>query len=177
MTPYSCMTREELEREYGSVLASYEACKAQGLNLNMARGKPAKKQLDLVSGLLTVLQTPEDCFDDGVDARNYGELAGIPSARRYWADVLGCKADQVFVGGAASLNMMFDVVSRAYTHGLLHSPKPWCREEKVKFLCPAPGYDRHFQIGEFFGAELIPVPMTPEGPSSIPTRPSAALPT
>ena len=75
------MTREELEREYGSVLASYEACKAQGLNLNMARGKPAKKQLDLVSGLLTVLQTPEDCFDDGVDARNYGELAGIPSAR------------------------------------------------------------------------------------------------
>ena len=102
MTPYSCMTREELEREYGSVLASYEACKAQGLNLNMARGKPAKKQLDLVSGLLTVLQTPEDCFDDGVDARNYGELAGIPSARRYWADVLGCKADQVFVGGAAS---------------------------------------------------------------------------
>jgi len=164
MTPYSCMTREELEREYGSVLASYEACKAQGLNLNMARGKPATEQLDMVSGLLTVLQTPEDCYDDGVDARNYGELAGIPSARRYWADVLGCKADQVFVGGAASLNMMFDVVSRAYTHGLLHSPKPWCREEKVKFLCPAPGYDRHFQIGEFFGAELIPVPMTPEGP-------------
>lgn len=164
MTPYSCMTREELEREYGSVLASYEACKAQGLKLNMARGKPATEQLDMVSGLLTVLQTPEDCYDDGVDARNYGELAGIPSARRYWADVLGCKADQVFVGGAASLNMMFDVVSRAYTHGLLHSPKPWCREEKVKFLCPAPGYDRHFQIGEFFGAELIPVPMTPEGP-------------
>ena len=164
MTPYSCMSREELEREYGSVLASYEACKAQGLKLNMARGKPATEQLDMVSGLLTVLQTPEDCFDDGVDARNYGELAGIPSARRYWADVLGCKADQVFVGGAASLNMMFDVVSRAYTHGLLHSPKPWCREEKVKFLCPAPGYDRHFQIGEFFGAELIPIPMTPEGP-------------
>ena len=95
MTPYSCMSREELEREYDSVLASYEACKAQGLNLNMARGKPATEQLDMVSGLLTVLQTPEDCYDDGVDARNYGELAGIPSARRYWADVLGCKADQV----------------------------------------------------------------------------------
>ena len=91
MTPYSCMTREELEREYGSVLASYEACKAQGLKLNMARGKPATEQLDMVSGLLTVLQTPEDCYDDGVDARNYGELAGIPSARAYWADVLGCK--------------------------------------------------------------------------------------
>ena len=164
MTPYSCMTREELEREYGSVLASYEACKAQGLNLNMARGKPAKKQLDLVSGLLTVLQTPEDCFDDGVDARNYGELAGIPSARRYWADVLGCKADQVFVGGAASLNMMFDVVSRAYTHGLLHSEKPWAKLDTVKWICPVPGYDRHFKVTGGFGVEMINVPMTDQGP-------------
>ena len=164
MTPYSCMTREALEAEYRSVLAQYEQVKAQGLKLNMARGKPAKKQLDLVSGLLTMLQTPEDCFDGTIDARNYGELSGLPCARAYWADVLGCKPSEVFVGGAASLNMMFDVVSRAYTHGLLHSPRPWCREETVKFLCPVPGYDRHFQIGEFFGAELIPVPMTPEGP-------------
>ena len=164
MTPYSCMSREELEREYGSVLASYDACKAQGLNLNMARGKPATEQLDMVSGLLTVLQTPGDCYDDGVDARNYGELAGIPSARRYWADVLGCKADQVFVGGAASLNMMFDVVSRAYTHGLLHSEKPWCKLDKVKWICPAPGYDRHFKVTQSFGVEMITVPMTAAGP-------------
>lgn len=164
MTPYSCMTPEALEQEYQSVLSDYEACKAQGLNLNMARGKPAKKQLDLVSGILTTLQTPEDCFDNGIDARNYGELAGLPCARAYWADVLGCQPSQVFVGGAASLNMMFDIVSRAFTHGLLHSPRPWCKEEKVKFLCPSPGYDRHFQIGEFFGAELIYVPMTPTGP-------------
>ncbi|MDY4581291.1 MAG: aminotransferase class I/II-fold pyridoxal phosphate-dependent enzyme [Candidatus Faecousia sp.] len=164
VTPYSCMTPEALEQEYQRVLASYEACKAQGLNLNMARGKPAKKQLDLVSGILTTLQTPEDCFDNGIDARNYGELAGLPCARAYWADVLGCQPSQVFVGGAASLNMMFDIVSRAFTHGLLHSPRPWCKEEKVKFLCPSPGYDRHFQIGEFFGAELIYVPMTPTGP-------------
>ena len=150
MHPYSCMTREELEQEYRNVLASYDKLKAQGLSLNMARGKPAKKQLDLVSDILTVLQNPEDCFDGDIDSRNYGELAGLPSARAYWAEILGCKSSEIFVGGAASLNMMCDIVSRAYTHGLLHSERPWCKEEKIKFLCPAPGYDRHFQIGEFY---------------------------
>ena len=164
MTPYSCMSKEELEQEYQRVLADFERCKAQGLNLNMARGKPAKAQLDLVSGILSEVQSAEDCFDDGIDTRNYGELAGLPSARAYWADVLDCRPEQIFVGGVASLNLMFDLVSRAFSHGLLDSPRPWCQEEKVKFLCPAPGYDRHFRIGEFFGAELIPVPMTPEGP-------------
>ena len=165
VTPYSCMSTAELAREYATVLDEYDLLKAQGLQLNMARGKPAKKQLDAVSGILTMLQTPEDCIDeDGIDSRNYGELAGLPCARRYWADILDCKPEQVFVGGAASLNMMFDVVSRAYTHGLLDSPRPWCKEEKIRFLCPCPGYDRHFQIGEFFGAELVPVPMTPTGP-------------
>ncbi len=164
MTPCSCMTPAQLELEYQKVLADYEACKAKGLNLNMARGKPARKQLDLVSDILTTLQTPEDCFDGDIDSRNYGELAGLPGARAYWADILDCKPSEVFVGGAASLNMMCDIVSRAYTHGLLDSPRPWCKEEKVKFLCPAPGYDRHFQIGEFYGAELIYIPMTPTGP-------------
>ena len=164
MPPYSCMTKEELEKEYHSVQASYEHMKAQGLNLNMARGKPAKLQLDLVSDILNVLQTPEDCFDGDIDSRNYGELAGLPSARAYWAEILGCKSSEIFVGGAASLNMMCDIVSRAFTHGLLHSERPWCKEEKVKFLCPAPGYDRHFQIGEFYGAELIYIPMTSTGP-------------
>ena len=158
------MTTEQLEAEYARVKAAYDTCKAKGLNLNMARGKPSKAQLDLVSDILTSLTTVEDCFDGDIDSRNYGELAGLPSARAYWADVLGCKAEQIFVGGAASLNMMCDIVSRAYTHGLLGSPRPWCREEKVKFLCPAPGYDRHFQIGEFYGAELIYIPMTPTGP-------------
>ena len=158
------MTAEQLEAEYARVKAFYDACKAKGLNLNMARGKPSKAQLDLVSDILTSLTTVEDCFDGDIDSRNYGELAGLPSARAYWADVLGCKAEQIFVGGAASLNMMCDIVSRAYTHGLLGSPRPWCKEEKVKFLCPAPGYDRHFQIGEFYGAELIYIPMTPTGP-------------
>ena len=164
VTTYSCMTKTELENEYQQVLAKYTACKAKGLNLNMARGKPAKKQLDLVSDILTVMQTPEDCFDGDIDSRNYGELAGLPSARAYWADVLDCKPSHIFVGGAASLNMMCDIVSRAFTHGLLDSPRPWCREEKVKFLCPAPGYDRHFQIGEFYGAELITIPMLSTGP-------------
>ncbi len=164
MIPYSCMTKEELQTEYAQVTNAYAACKSQGLKLNMARGKPAKAQLDLVSDILNVLQAPEDCFDGDIDSRNYGELAGLPSARAYWADVLGCQAEEIFVGGAASLNMMCDIVSRAYTHGLLHSERPWCKEEKIKFLCPAPGYDRHFQIGQFYGAELIPIPMLPTGP-------------
>ncbi len=164
MTAYSCMNKTELECEYQVQLRKYANCKARGLNLNMARGKPAKAQLDLVSDILTVMSTVEDCFDGAIDSRNYGELAGLPSARAYWADVLGCKASEIFVGGAASLNMMCDIVSRAFTHGLLHSERPWCKEEKVKFLCPAPGYDRHFQIGEFYGAELIYIPMLPTGP-------------
>ncbi len=164
MNPYSCRTSQELELEYAKEQKAFEACCQQKLNLNMARGKPSKAQLDAVSDILTVLQTGEDCIDEGLDARNYGELAGLPCARRYWSEILGCRQEQIFVGGAASLNMMFDVISRAYTHGLLHSLKPWCREEKVKFLCPSPGYDRHFSITEFFGAELITVPMTPEGP-------------
>ena len=164
VTPYSCMTRSELEREYQSVQSAYKQCQEKKWNLNMSRGKPSKAQLDMVSGILTQIQKPEDCFDGKVDARNYGELAGLPCARAYWADMLDCKPSQIFVGGVASLNLMFDVVSRAYTHGLLDSPRPWCREEKVKFLCPSPGYDRHFFIGEFFGAEMIPIPMTPTGP-------------
>ena len=164
MTPYSCMSPEELKVQHTAVLAQYRNCQDQNLNLNMARGKPAKAQLDLVSDILTVLQTAEDCYDGSIDARNYGELSGLPCCQAYWADVLGCKRENVFVGGAASLNMMFDVISRAYTHGLLHSPRPWCKEEKIKFLCPSPGYDRHFTIGEFFNAELIYVPMTPTGP-------------
>lgn len=164
LKPYSCRTLPKLEEEYRKVLKQFSDCKSKNLNLNMARGKPSAEQLDLVSDILTVLSKPEDCYDDGLDARNYGELAGLPCARRYWADVLDCREEQIFVGGAASLNMMFDVISRAYTHGLLHSDKPWCREEKVKFLCPSPGYDRHFAIAQFFGAELIVVPMTATGP-------------
>ncbi len=164
MSNYTSMSRRELELEYSALLAAYEAMKRKDLKLNMARGKPSYEQLNLVNDILSVLITPEDCMVDGVDARNYGELSGLPCAKEYWADILGCKPEETFVGGASSLTLMYDVISKAYTHGLYTSPRPWCREEKVKFLCPAPGYDRHFRITQSFGAELIPVPMTPNGP-------------
>ena len=164
MQKYADMTAAQLEQEFLSVKQHYEDCKAKNLKLNMARGKPSKMQLDAVSDILDLMNTPEECVVDGVDARNYGELTGLPCAKAYWADVLDCKPSQVFIGGTSSLNFMFDVISRAYSHGLLHSQRPWSKEAVVKFLCPSPGYDRHFKITEFFGAELITVPMTAEGP-------------
>ncbi len=164
MNDYRKLSVGELRQEYEAVRARFEECKSQGLKLNMARGKPSALQLDAVSDILEVITGAGDCMDGTVDTRNYGELCGIPSARRYWADILDCKPEQTFIGGSASLNLMFDVIARAYSHGLLHSERPWCKEETVKFLCPSPGYDRHFRITEFFGAELITVPMTAEGP-------------
>ncbi len=107
--------------------------------LNMARGKPSKQQLDLVSGILTALTSAEECVDSGVDARNYGELKGLESARKLFADILGCKTSQVFAGGNSSLQLMYDTVSKAYTHGLLHSERPWCKEEIVKVALPRAG--------------------------------------
>ena len=158
------MDTHTLRNMRASLLGEYEEAKAKNLKLNISRGKPSAAQLNLISDILTVLKDPEDCFDGNIDARNYGDLSGLPCAKAYWADILGCKAEQVFVGGSSSLTLMYDLISKAYTHGLLRSPRPWCQEEKVKFLCPAPGYDRHFRITESFGAELITVPMTPSGP-------------
>ncbi len=154
------MTTSQMELAYTEALAAFEGWKAKNLKLNMARGKPSKAQLDIVSDILTTLTDPAECIVDGIDARNYGELSGLPCARAYWADVLGCKAEEVFVGGSASLTLMYDLIAKAYSHGLKNSPRPWCKEEKVKFLCPAPGYDRHFPIPDSFGAELITIPMT-----------------
>ena len=161
---YSEATLNQLQAEFASVKEHFEACKSQNLKLNMARGKPSKAQLDLAAGVLKAVAESEDCIADGVDTRNYGELTGLTCAKEYWADVLGCQASQVFVGGTSSLNFMFDVISRAFSHGLLHSERPWCKEEVVKFLCPSPGYDRHFTVTQFFGADLITVPMTADGP-------------
>ncbi|MGN9097775.1 aminotransferase class I/II-fold pyridoxal phosphate-dependent enzyme [Flintibacter porci] len=144
--------------------AEYQDWMNQGLKLNMARGKPGRQQLDLVSGLLTALTDPAECFDDGIDARNYGEIAGLSSARSLFAELLGCLPEQVFVGGNSSLTLMYDTIAKAMTHGLLHSERPWSQQKGLKWLCPAPGYDRHFKITESFGFELITVPMTPEGP-------------
>ena len=161
---YITMTKDELKKEYALQTERFDACKAQNLKLNMARGKPGADQLDLISDMLGCFVDPKECFTDGIDARNYGELAGLPVARAYWADVLGCKPAQTFLGGSSSLTLMHDVIAKAFSHGLLHSEQPWCKEEVVKFLCPSPGYDRHFRITEFFGAELITVPMTATGP-------------
>ena len=164
MTAYAQMTEQERKEEYARLQREFDALKAQGLSLNMARGKPGKAQLDLVSDIFDLMQKPEDYVSDGIDVRNYGELTGLPAAKRLFADILGCRPEQVFVGGNASLQLMYDTVSKAYTHGLLHSEKPWCKEETLKWLCPAPGYDRHFKVTESFGFELITIPMTDEGP-------------
>ena len=161
---YKNLTTQELKQELARAQAAFEALKAQSLKLNMARGKPGKEQLDLVSDLLTVLSSPEQCLCDGMDVRNYGELSGLPSAKRLFADILGCKPEECFIGGSASLTLMYDAVSKAYTHGMLHSDTPWCKLDSVKWLCPAPGYDRHFKITQSFGFEMITVPMTPMGP-------------
>ncbi len=164
MTAYRDMSIGKLREAYAAACNDFDSWKACGLKLNMARGKPSKLQLDLVSDILTVLADADDCVVDGVDARNYGDLQGLRCAREYWADVLGCQWEETFVGGASSLTLMYDVISKAYTHGLRTSKRPWCKEETVKFLCPSPGYDRHFRITQSFGAELITVAMTETGP-------------
>ena len=161
---YQDLTPAQAHEEYAAVKAQFDALQAKHLKLNMARGKPGKEQLDLVSDILSILKTPEDCISDGVDARNYGELAGLKEAREFWADVLGCRPEECFIGGNASLTLMYDLVSKGYTHGLARSEKPWCRLDTVKWLCPAPGYDRHFKVTESFGFELVTIPMTDEGP-------------
>ena len=164
MKKYTDMTVQERKAEYASVLAAYEKQKDMGLQLNMARGKPSRQQLDMVTEMSGILVKPEDFISDGIDSRNYGNVDGLPAAKALFADILGCKPEQCFVGGNASLQLMYDAIAKAYTNGLLHSEKPWCKLDTVKWLCPAPGYDRHFKVTESFGFELITVPMTESGP-------------
>ncbi|BAK98244.1 hypothetical protein OBV_10460 [Oscillibacter valericigenes Sjm18-20] len=165
MTAYAEMSRQELLKEQELICQRFEKLRDQKLNLNMARGKPGKAQLDMVSeGLFNIFKTPRDYISDGIDCRNYGEMAGLPAARRLFAELLGCRMEQVFAAGNSSLQLMYDTISKAYTNGLLHSERPWCKEEHVKWLCPVPGYDRHFKITESFGFELVTVPMTENGP-------------
>ena len=161
---YKEMTKPERQAEYAAVKAEFEGAKALHLELNMARGKPSRQQLDMVTPMLQVLTQPEQFVSDGVETRNYGEVAGIPAARKLFADILGCKPEQVFVGGNASLQLMYDAISKAFTHGLLHSEKPWAKLDTVKWICPVPGYDRHFKVTGSFGVEMINVPMTEQGP-------------
>ena len=164
MVPYAKLTKPELENELNSLAAHFADCKTKNLKLNMSRGKPSKMQLDVVKDMLAMTLTPEECQVDGIDVRNYGEISGLPCAKKYWADVLDCKPEQTFIGGSSSLTFMYSIISLAFSHGLLHSERPWAKENVVKFLCPSPGYDRHFTVTQFFGAELITVPMTDFGP-------------
>ena len=165
MVPYQKMNQAELQQEKTQLEAAYRQFQARGLKLDMSRGKPSPDQLDLSMGMLDIL-TGSDVLqcEDGVDARNYGLLDGIPEAKRLYAEILGVEPDEVIIGGNSSLNMMYDTIARAMQFGFADSPRPWNREEKIRCLCPVPGYDRHFAISELFGIEMISVPMSPEGP-------------
>ena len=164
MVPYSSMTKEELAAQKEQLEKKYKEYKDQGLKLDITRGKPSALQLDLSEKMLTVVSKNEECIsDDGTDCRNYGLQNGLPQMRELMGRIAGASAEQTIVCGNASLNIMFDTISRAYTHGILGST-PWGKLDKVKFLCPVPGYDRHFAVTEHFGVEMINVPMLPTGP-------------
>lgn len=149
---------------HAELLKQYEEYKSMGLKLDMTRGKPSKEQLDITEPLLGVLSKKEDCVADGIDCRNYGILDGIPSAKRIFSDILGVPSENIIVGGNSSLNMMYDTVARAMLSGVIGSDKPWSKYGKISFLCPVPGYDRHFAICQYFGINMIKVPMTDDGP-------------
>lgn len=159
------MSRAELEAFRDECQKEYDAFKAKGLKLDMSRGKPCKEQLDMSLPMLDILNSSADLTDcDGNDVRNYGILTGITDAKKLFADLLGVKPSMVIVGGNSSLNLMYDSVARAMQFGVYGSKKPWGQCGKIKFLCPVPGYDRHFGITETFGVEMINVPMLPTGP-------------
>ena len=162
---YLELSKQELEKEYGNLVKRFEEIKGMGLNLNMARGKPSKEQLDLSLPMLDTINSKSDFIgEDKMDCRNYGLLNGITECRKLFADILGVDAENVIVGGSSSLNMMFDTISCFMTAPAVEGCKPWYEVKNRKFLCPVPGYDRHFGVTEYFGVEMINVPMMPEGP-------------
>ena len=164
MQSYQEMTKEELLAEKKSLEAEYKKFQQRGLKLDMSRGKPSQEQLDLSMGMMDVLASYVDLTcEDGTDCRNYGVLDGIHEAKVLIGDMIECNPDNIIIYGNSSLNIMYDTIARSMTHGVMGST-PWCKLDKVKFLCPVPGYDRHFAITEYFGIEMINVPMLPTGP-------------
>ena len=164
MTAYKDRSKEELLQEKSQLEAQYKEFQGKGLKLDMSRGKPSAAQLDLSMGMMDVLDSFTDLkCEAGIDCRNYGVMDGIPEAKRLLGELIEVPADNIIIYGNSSLNVMFDVVSHAFTHGIM-GMTPWHKLDKVKFLCPVPGYDRHFSITEYFGVEMINVPMTPQGP-------------
>ncbi|MCI8887344.1 MAG: aminotransferase [Hungatella sp.] len=164
MKPYAEMTREELQTLRRELKTKYREFQGKDLKLDMSRGKPSVDQLDLSMGMMDVLSSDDDLTcDDGTDCRNYGVLDGISEAKELLADMMEVHPDQIIIYGNSSLNVMYDTISRSMTHGVMGST-PWCKLDKVKFLCPVPGYDRHFAITEYFGIDMITVPMTETGP-------------
>ena len=161
MAEYRSMSKPELEAEKSKLEKKYNEFKAKGLKLNMARGKPGPHQMDLAMDLF---KTTDYTAEDGTDARNYGNLEGLYEARQLFGEVMGVKPENVFVGGNSSLQLMYFLVGIGYTFGFPESERPWSQVDHPKFLCPVPGYDRHFRITEEFGIDMINVPMTPDGP-------------
>lgn len=163
MKPYHLMSKEELASLKEQLTAVYKEYQGKNLSLNMARGKPSPEQLDLSLPMLDILNSSSDFKSVDGDTRNYGVLTGIQEAKEFMAEMMSAPAENIVMYGSASLTLMFDTVSRSYTHGVMGST-PWCKLDKVKFLCPVPGYDRHFSICQFYGIEMINIPMTPTGP-------------
>ncbi len=159
---YLSMSVAELQSELEAVKKEYEQIKAQGLNIDMSRGKPGADQLDISDGMLKALDDGDFKCESGLDVRNYGMLDGIPECKKLFADLLEVRPENVIVGGNSSLSLMFDFVSQCMYQGVGFTP--WAQQGEVKFLCPCPGYDRHFAICEYFGIKMINIPMTAEGP-------------
>ena len=164
MQSYQEMSKEELLKEKEHLEAEYKKFQQRGLKLDMSRGKPSQEQLDLSMGMMDVLSSYSDlACEDGTDCRNYGVLDGIQEAKVLIGDMIECNPENIIIYGNSSLNIMYDTISRSMTHGVMGNT-PWCKLDKVKFLCPVPGYDRHFAITEEFGVEMINIPMTEDGP-------------
>ncbi len=164
MTEFSVLPPEELQAIKTGLLKRYTAICDRELSLDITRGKPSPEQLDLSAGLLETVDARDYTSSAGTDCRNYGGLDGLPEVRQLFAEYMGVRPEEIIIGGNSSLNLMYDTFLRAMVHGLGASHTPWCREPQLKFICPSPGYDRHFAICEQLGIEMIPVDMTDDGP-------------